>query len=155
MSVLERFLSKIQKTDGCWLWVGAVQNRAKPYGRIKVNGKPDGAHRVSFTLFKGPITDGLWVLHTCDNPRCVNPDHLFLGDRSDNMRDCAKKRRLAHNLPRHTGEQASRNRKLTKEQVVGIRLAEGTAREIGKANGVSHVTVLRVKSRKSYAWLQD
>ena len=53
------------------------------------------AHRLSWIMANGPIQDGLWILHHCDNPPCVNPDHLFLGNRSDNLTDCARKGRVA------------------------------------------------------------
>lgn len=90
----ERFWAKIQKTEGCWLWIGG--HNAEGYGRLGRGERGsviDYAHRVSWEIANGPIPDGLWALHRCDNPRRVRPDHLFLGDRSDNMRDCYAKGR--------------------------------------------------------------
>jgi hypothetical protein len=81
--------------SGCWLWAHSLNFDG--YGRIGV--KRDGrakliaAHRVSYEAFHGPIPDGLWVLHKCDTPTCVNPRHLFLGDVRDNMSDCSRKGR--------------------------------------------------------------
>lgn len=93
----KRFWPKVKMGAGCWEWTGSAGE--KGYGYLhsggKVERKPLRAHRVSWEIHNGSIPDGLWVLHRCDNPRCVRPDHLFLGDRSDNMRDCAAKGRIS------------------------------------------------------------
>jgi len=87
-----RFLEKILKSDGCWQWIAA--SRGNGYGCMKVNRKVIDAHRLSWEIHFGKIPDGLLVCHTCDNKKCVNPAHLFLGTHSDNMQDCLKKGRL-------------------------------------------------------------
>lgn len=96
-TIEDRFWSKVRKDDGCWEWTASVNRRG--YGWLHFGGKVERkalkAHRVSWEIHNGPIPDGLWVLHKCDNPRCVRPDHLFLGDRTDNMRDCAAKGRIS------------------------------------------------------------
>jgi hypothetical protein len=94
LDVKSRFLSRISKTDDeCWVWI--AHRGADGYGILSADGRRNArAHRVSWELFRGPIPHGLWVLHKCDNRPCVNPDHLFLGNRSDNMRDAAEKGRL-------------------------------------------------------------
>lgn len=90
--LLRRFLNKINKTDACWIWIGG-RNRSG-YGRFVVwNKNSQLAHRFSWTLHKGLIMSGLDVLHKCDNPPCVNPEHLFLGTQADNNRDMRAKGR--------------------------------------------------------------
>lgn len=89
---MQRFWDKVDKTDGCWLWTAA--RNTKGYGRFRVDGNLVSPHRFAYELEVGPIPNGLWVLHHCDNPRCVNPGHLFLGTHSDNMRDSFAKGRM-------------------------------------------------------------
>lgn len=96
----ERFEAKIYRIPGgCWIWIGTT---LRGYGTLAVGSRADGsrrtlrAHRVAWTLYRGPIPDGLWVLHHCpggDWPACVNPDHLWLGTDLDNAIDKAKKGR--------------------------------------------------------------
>lgn len=88
-----RFLSKykIDLKTGCWNWV-ASKNKSG-YGYFRFNQRTLLAHRASFIIYNGEITGGLHVLHKCDNPSCVNPEHLFLGTHSDNMNDMASKGR--------------------------------------------------------------
>lgn len=87
----DRFWSKVSKGEGCWLWDGHLQ--PKGYGNFTVGNKTWKAHRFAWVLTFGAIADGLFVLHRCDNPTCVRPDHLFLGTNDDNMRDMVNKGR--------------------------------------------------------------
>lgn len=93
---VERFWSKVNKTDDCWLWTAST---VRGYGQFHV-AYADGiaqhlsAHRYAWEHFNGPIPDGLSVLHRCDQPLCVNPIHLFLGTQSDNLHDASRKGRL-------------------------------------------------------------
>ena len=77
---------------GCWEWTGT---KVGGYGRLGWKGKSDYAHRVAWRVFKGPIVDDLCVCHKCDNPSCVNPDHLWLGTHQQNMIDRENKNRTA------------------------------------------------------------
>jgi len=78
-------------TDGCWLWTGATNGR---YGTLHVNGVKQYAHRHFYMVHKGPIPRGAMVLHDCDQPLCVNPEHLHLGTQIDNMREASDRKRL-------------------------------------------------------------
>jgi hypothetical protein len=91
MSIEERFFQKVNKTDSCWLWTGALSSTG--YGSMGVQRKATSAHRLSYTLFKGQIPDGMIVCHSCDVRSCVNPDHLWIGTPSDNMKDMVAKDR--------------------------------------------------------------
>jgi hypothetical protein len=77
---------------GCWIWTRSVNNWG--YGRIGKGRAERAAHRLSYHIFRGPIPEGMMVLHRCDVSRCVNPGHLFLGTNADNMRDMAEKGRV-------------------------------------------------------------
>jgi hypothetical protein len=92
-SVEERFeRSWIPVTEsGCWIWEGSTNEDG--YGFFYKNHKSMPASRAAYELFKGLIPDNLHVLHRCDVPACVNPNHLFLGTRSDNQKDCVRKGR--------------------------------------------------------------
>lgn len=76
---------------GCWLWLGTINQDG--YGVMRHDGRTQGAHRVSYEIFRGPITDGLFVCHRYDVRSCINPDHFFLGTHRENMEDKARKGR--------------------------------------------------------------
>lgn len=92
-----RFWQRVEKTDGCWRWTGPLH--AFGYGLIWRGGNNVGAHRISWEIHVGPIPDGLFVLHRCDNPPCVRPDHLFLGTQADNIHDMVAKGRNYRHVP--------------------------------------------------------
>lgn len=89
----ERFLSKvlIGSENECWPWQAYVNPGG--YGRIQIQRQSRVAHRISWIVFNGTFDSSLYVCHTCDNPSCVNPNHLFLGTQHDNMQDCFNKKR--------------------------------------------------------------
>lgn len=86
----DRFWQKVRKSDGCWEWTARVSPEG--YGEFW-DDRNVRAHRFSWSLVNGPIPDGLMVCHRCDNPRCVRPDHLFLGTNRENIRDMMAKGR--------------------------------------------------------------
>lgn len=95
-----RFWAKVSKSDDCWIWIGSRTRNNKgelSYGSFRVGGKRalanTTAHRVSWMLANGPIPDNHDICHTCDNPACVRPDHLFLGSRKRNVEDMHEKGR--------------------------------------------------------------
>ncbi len=101
----QRFYSQIEKNNenGCWEWTGFILNHPYyGYGSIRVEKKIVRAHRFSYELHKGKIPNGLHVCHSCDNRRCVNPDHLWIGTHQDNMRDMMAKGR--HNFNKKTNK---------------------------------------------------
>jgi HNH endonuclease len=89
---------------GCWNWTGYLFNRGvkgREYGGVWINGKKRLVHRVAWEALNGAIPDGFELCHSCDNPSCWRPDHLFLGSHQENLVDAAKKGRLAVKLSEH------------------------------------------------------
>lgn len=128
-----RFWPRVQKdgAGGCWLWIGTKTNEG--YGTIRVGEKLCVSHRVGWELVKGPIPDGMLALHKCDNPSCVNPDHLFLGTNADNAQDKMRKGRA-------TWGARSATAKLTEAAVLEMRRrarAGETTANLARAYGVT------------------
>ena len=143
MNVKDRFDQKWESdpTSECHIWKAAKYKNG--YGVFWDGKKRNGAHRVSFSLSKGTIPEGMYVCHHCDNPSCVNPKHLFLGTPKDNSEDKFEKNRA------RVGSQHPRA-KLTLEQVEKIRLASGSQKEIAKNFGVSQSTIHTIKTGKNW-----
>lgn len=120
----QKFLDRISipgdYIDGCWIWIGAMHKGG--YGHLKFDGITRLAHRISWELFNGPIPEGFLVLHKCDNPPCVNPNHLFLGDHADNMKDMWDKGRHSIDHIKNLNEKGnSHSAKLSFEEVTEVR----------------------------------
>jgi hypothetical protein len=150
----ERFWARVEKSDGCWLWIGPAD--AAGYGRMGVGSKANGTkgvvivHRFSWQLAFGPIPDGMFVCHRCDTPACVRPDHLFLGSPADNTHDSMTKQRFKA-PPRFHGEQLPAA-KLTESDVREIRRLAGqeTYASMARRLGVTP-RVVRLAAR-SESW---
>ena len=143
---LIRFWSKVIKTNTCWNWTAAKSS--KGYGRFKLKGKLESPHVISYQQFYNQDTSGLDVCHRCDNPSCVNPHHLFLGTRSDNMRDCSNKNRLF--IPNITGNKF--RAKLSKQEVKEIRSSSHSSKELSQMYNIS---VRAINDIKSYTTWKD
>jgi hypothetical protein len=139
MSDDQRFWYYVQKQAGCWLWMGAKVPSG--YGRFKFLGSSVPAHRVAYELIKGNPT-GFHVCHKCDNPACVNPDHLFLGTDADNHEDKAKKLRAGKVL---TPEQAKRIKQLLIDDYRPLHL-------IAEEFQVSRKTIQRIKNAQHWRY---
>lgn len=92
---IERFMSNIKffAHEGCWEWAGVLSSTGYGSFRPAKSKRPYGAHRISYFMANGSFDQKMFICHKCDNPKCVNPDHLFIGTASDNMQDCVNKNR--------------------------------------------------------------
>lgn len=89
---MKRFWSKVRRSEGCWIWL--ARRDKDGYGEFQLNGRKERAHRVAWRMWRDEvIPEGLFVLHVCDNPSCVKPSHLFLGNAIENVRDRDRKGR--------------------------------------------------------------
>lgn len=176
---LARFWAKVDKSGDCWIWT-ASRDRAG-YGKFSVRHQThEKAHRWIYKTLVGPIAPGLVVCHSCDNPPCVNPAHLFLGTHKDNMQDAVQKGRQArgdrtgsrlyperrargdtHGMRKHPEARlyGARNprARLTDEQVRAIRkaFADGAVqRHLAFEYGVSPATINRVVHGESWTHLE-
>ena len=147
---LPRFEAKYipEPNSGCWLWIGAIHDHRSPqlpYGSFRFFGKPSYAHRVAWHLYRGEIPSGAHVLHKCDQPMCVNPQHLRLGDHLQNMKEMTDKKRYKVFL----GERHA-NSKLKESQVLEIRRSELSLAELARDYGVTVQAVFAVKHRQTW-----
>jgi HNH endonuclease len=146
--VLERFLSKVIRTEhGCWLWIGAKV--PKGYGQFKIGEKVYRAHRVAYELFKEEVPEGMFVLHSCDNPSCVNPDHLFVGTNSDNIQDSFDKGRSSNVGELHPGH------KLTEDDVLHILGSDKSNEELAAEYDVDRASIYKIRTGRSWSYMRD
>lgn len=155
LKLAERFWAKVDKSGpikregltNCWTWTGSTDGRlasGEGYGKFCFNNKSVRAHRVAYMLTNGEIGEGLCIMHICDNPQCVNPEHLRQGTHIENMRDkVAKGRCNAAKYPRD---------RLTNEQVLAIYHSTKPNREIAREMEIKSVSSVRsIKNGKSYS----
>jgi hypothetical protein len=161
--IIDRFWKKVQKTDTCWLWTASVRNKGYGAFAYTLDRKliQDRAHRFSYRLNMGEIPDGLFVLHRCDNPACVNPDHLFLGTNQENIEDMLRKGR---HIPggTHCGDDGKWKKgtehpatKLTPEDVIEMRGLYATGgisySQLGKKFGINPSSACKIVKRLRWA----
>lgn len=146
---VERFWGRVDKESGkpCWIW--ANYRDPHNYGKMGIGPRMFLAHRLSWAIENGPLPPGVWVLHHCDNPPCVNPAHLYVGDMQDNMDDMIRRGRR----PVQTGESAPRCI-LTEAAVREIRSRYASGGEtqvaLGAEFGVSGGAIASVVNRRSW-----
>ena len=146
----ERFERHIDKTGECWNWTGRLTG--KGYGTLGLGGrgaKQKLVHRLSYEIHKGPIPDGMVVMHKCDNPRCVNPDHLDAGTQSQNIKDAFSRGRKLMPTKKARGEECGAS-KLMEADVLNIRESKLSFSKLAAAYGVNKSTIERIKYRKTW-----
>ena len=148
-----------EPNSGCWLWLGSLWGNG--YGNLSNGSRQPrlGAHRGSWMAFRGPIAEGMDVCHRCDVPICVNPDHLFLGTRKDNMQDCKAKGRNIRGaalreavLPHvHRGEIHYKT-SLTEDDVRHIRAnySGATRAALATKYGMRPIAIWKIATRRNW-----
>lgn len=140
-SDVKRFWAKVQKTKTCWLWTGGI---CKGYGHFWLNGKTVKAHQVSYVLSTGKQVENC-TLHTCDNPPCVNPDHLSEGTFAENNRQRNERGRSVNNFKSGSEHRCA---KLNHRQVRQIRDDPESNIKVAQKYGINASTVSRIRQRK-------
>jgi hypothetical protein len=131
--------------SGCWLWECRINSDG--YGKLKFREHEQFAHRVSWMLHRGEIPLGACILHKCDTPACVNPDHLYVGSKADNIRDREQRKRIDHSY--HSGEN-HKDTKLTSADILRIRADPRPHRQVAKDYGIHPSATWKIKTRKSW-----
>lgn len=143
--VIARFWAKVRRSSDneCWEWTAS--RTLGGYGQMEIAGKFWSAHRMAWVVARGQIPDGVFVLHKCDNPKCVNPQHLFLGSAKDNASDRDRKGRGV------TCQDGKMPVKFTSEQISSIKLDRAGGMKIAELMtkyGISRQYVQRIVSNK-------
>lgn len=136
---IRRFWSKVEIAgpDACWNWTAARLVNGG-YGAFRLKGETKRAHRIAYFLMKGDLVPGLELLHTCNNPRCCNPNHLVQDTHAENLRQIHRDGRTAVRGPNH-------QLGLTQEQLIDILTSTKSARSLARKYQVDHKTILRFK----------
>lgn len=143
-NVVERFLEKVEKTNSCWNW--KARKDQDGYGEFQFNNQKQRAHRVAFLLFKEKLLPSQLLRHTCDNPSCVNPDHLLPGTSKENKLDSISRLRHARTITHGMT-------KLSQEQIDTIRQDPRRQVDIAADYSISQSHVSRIKRRENWATL--
>ncbi len=149
LSLSEKLSTKAIPQGDCLVWIG--QKNPQGYGRLRIKGNHRPAHRLAYELHIGPIANGMVICHTCDNPACINPKHLFAATQHDNIADMWQKGRA-----KVLKGESKPNSKLTAEQVIEIRRrynhydrCNGTY-ALAREFGVNRVTIRHLIIRKTW-----
>lgn len=145
-AAIKRFFTKVSKTKACWNWTAGLNSYG--YGQFKFCGKPISAHRFSYIAFVKSVPKGLLVCHTCDNRKCVNPNHLWLGTEYDNAHDCVSKGRQTRLKGVSNGQSI-----LTELQVLEIRQSKSSSYKIAPLYNVAASTIRSIRNKARWAHL--
>lgn len=141
----QKLFSKIKQVNDCWEWQGSLHRQG--YGNFPYKNSGQLAHRVSWILFNGEIPSGMNICHKCDNPPCVNPDHLFVGSYQDNINDMFRKGRKNHQGENHPKVKLSSSQVLEIRELLNKKI---TQEEICKKYGITNGHVGSIKHKRTW-----
>lgn len=156
-SIVQRFESKFSKVEGCWNWNAYIDKDG--YGRFRIGNKQVRSNRASYLIYKGAIGENLVIRHKCDNPSCVNPDHLEIGTNFDNVMDMVCRNRQAkgekiYKNRRSFKGQCSPKAKITEKQALSILSDERSHLTIAMEHGLTRAAVSNLKRGITWAHLR-
>jgi len=141
---------RVDEQTGCWDWL-KFKDRNK-YGHIKVLGKSELVHRVAYQTLVGDIPSGMFVCHRCDNPSCLNPEHLFVGTNQDNIDD-----KVAKNRQSKIGQQKGSKHslaKLTEKDIVDIRISTLSQNKLALLYGMTQSSISQIQNKITWSHVQ-
>ncbi|MBE5251590.1 HNH endonuclease [Mixta sp. Marseille-Q2057] len=140
----------INEQTGCWEWQRHTNNAG--YGKLTINGRGVYAHRLAYQLVKGELPEGLDAMHSCDNPKCINPEHLVAGTRSQNMKDCSARGRakIPTSIKRGESNGAAKLREVDVRSIKRLLEKGCTQREIADRFGISQSQVSHIKLGRAW-----